>query len=34
LDWTLDATDRAAIDKVFVRHGVDPRPDQWIEQGV
>lgn len=34
LDWTLDAADRVAIDEVFVRHGVDPRPNQWIERGL
>jgi hypothetical protein len=33
LDWTLDAADRAAIDETFIRHGVNPCPDQWIEQG-
>jgi hypothetical protein len=32
LDWTPDAADRAAIDAVFARHGVDPCPDRWIER--
>jgi len=32
LDWTLDATDRAEIDAIFARHGIDPRPDCWIER--
>jgi aryl-alcohol dehydrogenase-like predicted oxidoreductase len=31
LDWTLDAGERAAVDEVFARHGVDPRPPSWIE---
>jgi aryl-alcohol dehydrogenase-like predicted oxidoreductase len=34
LDWVLDATDRAAIDEMFVRHGVNPCPAEWIEKGV
>jgi aryl-alcohol dehydrogenase-like predicted oxidoreductase len=33
LDWTLEADDRAAIDDIFARHGVDPRPGSWIEEG-
>jgi aryl-alcohol dehydrogenase-like predicted oxidoreductase len=32
LDWTLDAADRAAIDGIFARHGIDPCPDGWIER--
>lgn len=32
LDWTLDASDRAAIDEIFARHGIDPCPDGWIER--
>jgi aryl-alcohol dehydrogenase-like predicted oxidoreductase len=32
LDWTLDAADRAEIDRIFARHGIDPRPDSWIER--
>lgn len=31
LDWTLDAGDRAAIEQIFIRHGVNPCPRQWIE---
>ena len=31
LGWTLDADDRAEIDAIFARHGVDPCPDSWIE---
>jgi aryl-alcohol dehydrogenase-like predicted oxidoreductase len=31
LDWTLTADDRAAVDEVFARHGVEPRPESWIE---
>jgi myo-inositol catabolism protein IolS len=34
LDWTLDAADRAAIDDIFARHGIDPRPGGWIERGI
>jgi aryl-alcohol dehydrogenase-like predicted oxidoreductase len=33
LDWMLDAADRATIDEIFLRHGVNPRPNQWIEKG-
>ena len=31
LGWSLDADDRAEIDAIFDRHGVDPCPDYWIE---
>jgi aryl-alcohol dehydrogenase-like predicted oxidoreductase len=31
LGWTLGSDDRAEIDAVFARHGVDPCPDRWIE---
>jgi aryl-alcohol dehydrogenase-like predicted oxidoreductase len=31
LGFTLDAEDREAIDAAFAEHGVDPRPDYWIE---
>jgi aryl-alcohol dehydrogenase-like predicted oxidoreductase len=34
LAWTLDPADRAAIDDVFVRHGVDPHEGGWIEKGI
>ena len=34
LDWALAAADRAAIDDIFTRHGVNPRPEQWIERGL
>jgi aryl-alcohol dehydrogenase-like predicted oxidoreductase len=34
VDWTLTDDDRTAIDEIFARHGVDPRPGSWIEQGV
>jgi aryl-alcohol dehydrogenase-like predicted oxidoreductase len=34
LDWTLADDDRAAIDDVFARHGVNPCPEQWIERGL
>jgi len=34
LDWSLDDADRAAIDETFIRHGVNPCPDQWIEKGI
>jgi aryl-alcohol dehydrogenase-like predicted oxidoreductase len=34
LEWTLDTADRDAIDEIFIRHGIDPCPDQWIEKGV
>jgi myo-inositol catabolism protein IolS len=33
LDWSLDPSDREAIDEIFIRHGVGPCPDQWIERG-
>jgi aryl-alcohol dehydrogenase-like predicted oxidoreductase len=33
LEWTLDPTDRETIDLIFIRHGVNPCPDQWIERG-
>jgi aryl-alcohol dehydrogenase-like predicted oxidoreductase len=33
LDGSLDPSDRDAIDQIFIRHGVDPCPDQWIEKG-
>jgi aryl-alcohol dehydrogenase-like predicted oxidoreductase len=32
LGWSLDADDRAEIDAIFERHGVDPRPEHWIER--
>jgi aryl-alcohol dehydrogenase-like predicted oxidoreductase len=32
LDWTLDDADRDAIDQTFIRHGVTPWPDTWIER--
>ena len=31
LGWSLDDDDRAEIDAIFARHGVDPCPDYWIE---
>jgi aryl-alcohol dehydrogenase-like predicted oxidoreductase len=34
LEWTLDTADRVAIDEIFIRHGIAPCPDQWIEKGV
>jgi aryl-alcohol dehydrogenase-like predicted oxidoreductase len=34
LGGKLDAADRDAIDAVFAEHGVDPRPDYWIERGM
>jgi aryl-alcohol dehydrogenase-like predicted oxidoreductase len=32
LGWAIDDEDRAEIDEVFARHGVDPCPHQWIER--
>jgi aryl-alcohol dehydrogenase-like predicted oxidoreductase len=34
LDWSLEAADRADIDEIFARHGVDPCPSTWIERGI
>ena len=32
LDAPLDVDERAAIDDVFARHGIDPCPSTWIER--
>jgi len=30
--WSISDADRAEIDAIFARHGVDPTPDYWIEE--
>jgi aryl-alcohol dehydrogenase-like predicted oxidoreductase len=32
LDWTIGDADLAEIDEIFIRHGVNPCPDSWIEE--
>ena len=32
LGWTIDDADRAEIDAIFLRHGVDTNVDGWIEE--
>lgn len=31
LDWTLAEGDLAEVEAIFVRHGVNPIPDRWVE---
>jgi hypothetical protein len=32
LDWSISEADMKAIDASFARHGVDPKPDVWLER--
>jgi aryl-alcohol dehydrogenase-like predicted oxidoreductase len=33
LDWSIGEVDAAEIDAIFARHGVNPVPDGWIDEG-
>lgn len=32
LGWSISDTDMKAVDESFARHGIDPKPDVWLER--